>query len=92
MKGVDELLRVSKVRSWFPAIMPKIVAFPFDKVLKLVTILTTIQDVFDFIFKFVIDLNWLQRWRSVSIYFIAPPWGEVVDMEYRVLLHGWWKE
>jgi hypothetical protein len=92
MKGVDELLRVSKVRSWLPAIVSKIIAFPFDKVLELVTILTTIQDVFNFVFEFIIDLNWLWRWRSVSVYFIALPWGEAVDMEDGVLSHGQWKE
>jgi hypothetical protein len=92
MKGVDELLRVSKVCSWFPAVVPKIIAFSFDKVLELVAILTTVQDVFDFIFKFVIDLDWLGRWWSVSVYLIAAPWGETVDMKDRVLSHGWRKE
>jgi hypothetical protein len=42
VEGVNKLLRVSKVSSWFPAIMLSIVAFPFDKVLILVVILTTI--------------------------------------------------
>jgi hypothetical protein len=92
VKGVDELLRVSKVCSWLPAIVPRIIAFPFDKVLELITILMTIQDVFDFVFEFIIDLNWLWRWRSAPVYFVAPPWGEAVDMEDRVLSHGWWKE
>ena len=92
MKGVDELLRVSKVCSWFPTIVPKIIALPFDQVLELVTILTTVQDVFNFIFEFVIDLNWLWRWWSVSVYLIAAPWGETVDMKDRVLSHGWRKE
>jgi hypothetical protein len=51
MKGVDKLLRVSKVSSWFPAVVSSIVAFSFDKVLVLVAILTTIKDTFNFIFK-----------------------------------------
>jgi hypothetical protein len=89
MKGVNELLGVSKVSSRFPAIMTKIIAFPFDQVLVLVAILTTIQDVFDFIFKLVFNLDWLWRWWCVPINFVTKPRRKVVDMKDWVLVHGW---
>jgi hypothetical protein len=90
MKGIDQFLRMGKVGSGLPAIMPRIVTFPFDKVLVLVTILAAIEYGFDFIFKLVIDRDGLWRRRGVAIDFIAMPWGETVNMEDWVLVHTWW--
>lgn len=87
MKGVDELLGVSKVCSRFPTIVTLIVSFPLDKVLELVTILTTVEDEFYLVFRFVVDLSWLWRWRCFSIYVVTPPWGEAVDVKHGVLFH-----
>jgi hypothetical protein len=91
MKGVNKLLGVSKVSSWFPAIVTEVIAFPFDKVLVLVTILTTIQDVFDFVFKFIFNLDWLWGWWSVTIDFIAMSGRKAINVKDRVLAHEWRK-
>jgi hypothetical protein len=92
IKGIDELLRVSKVSSWFPAVVTGIVAFPFDKVLILVVILTTIQNAFNFIFKFVSNLDQFRGWWSMFIDFITMPWRETINMKDWVLPHGWGEE
>jgi hypothetical protein len=92
MEGVNKLLRVSKVSSWFPAIVTRVIALPLDKVLVLVMILTTIQDAFNFIFKLVFDLDWLRRWWHMTIDFIAKPGRETINMEDGMLVHGWWEE
>jgi hypothetical protein len=42
MEGVNELLRVSKMSGWFPAIVTRVIVLPLDKVFVLVMILTTI--------------------------------------------------
>jgi hypothetical protein len=92
MEGVNELLRVSKVSGWFPAIVTRVIALSLDKVLVLVTILTTIQGVFNFIFKLVFDLDRLRRWWHMTIDFIAKPRRETIDMKDGMLAHGWWEE
>jgi len=50
VKGIDELFRMSKVCSRFPTIVTRIITFPFDKVLILVTVFATVENVFNFIF------------------------------------------
>jgi hypothetical protein len=87
VEGVNKLLGVSKVSSWFPAVMPSIIALPFDKVLILVAILTTVQDTFNFVFEFVFNLNRFRGWWVLSVDVIAVPWREAVDVEDRVLTH-----
>jgi hypothetical protein len=64
-----------------------IIAFPLDEVLVLIAILVTIEHAFDLVFSFVVNLNWWWWGRVFSIYFVAGPGGESVDMEYRVLVH-----
>jgi len=63
MKGLNEVRAVSEVCSRFPTVMSGIVAFPFDEVLILVTILTTVKDALDFILKGIINLYRGRRWR-----------------------------
>jgi hypothetical protein len=88
VEGVNELLRVSKVVSWFPTVVARIIAFPFNKILILITVLTTVENILDFIFKFVIDLDWFRGWWRMSVDFVAMPRGEAVNMEDRMLVHG----
>jgi hypothetical protein len=48
--------------------------------------------VFDFIFKFIFDLDWLRRWWSVPIDFVAMPRRKTIDVKHGVLAHGWREE
>ena len=53
----------------------------------LVTVLAAVEDTFDLIFDFVIDLNW-GRWGKIrSVNVVAYPGREAVDVEDRVLMH-----
>lgn len=63
MKGLDKVWAVSEMRSRFPTVVSSIVALPFDKVLILVAILTTVKNALNFIFKGIVDLyrGW-RRW------------------------------
>ena len=45
------------MRSRFLTIITSIVAFPLDKILKLITIPATVKDSFNFIFQFIINLD-----------------------------------
>ena len=89
---VNKLLAVSKVDSGFLAVMARVVAFPFDKILVLVAILTAVKDAFNFIFKFIIDLNGFWWGWCLSIDFISTLGGEVVNMEDGVPVHAGWEE
>jgi hypothetical protein len=71
IKGIYKLLGMSKISSWLPAIVARVVAFPPDKVLVLVAILTTILNTFNFIFQVVINLYRGRRRGVLAIYIIA---------------------
>ena len=87
MKGVYKFLGVSEIGGWFPAVVSGMVPFPFDQVLVLVLVLTTVKNLFNFILKFVFDLDWIWWWGDVAINVVALPRGEAVDMKNRVLMH-----
>ena len=53
--------------------MTSIIAFPLDKILKLITILATVKDGFNFIFQFIIHLDWNWRWWIYAVNVIATP-------------------
>jgi len=92
VKSVYKLLEVSEVSGWFPTVMPGVVTFPFDEVLMLVTILTTVEDALHLIFKFVVHLYEVWRGWYASVDFVTLPWGKTVNVEDRVLVHKWWEE
>src|SRR6267154_1655967 len=92
VKSVYKLLGVSEVSGWFPTVMPSVVAFPFDEVLMLVTILTTVEDPLHLVFKFVVHLYGVWRGWYVSVDFVTLPRGKTVNVEDRVLVHKWWEE
>jgi len=87
MKSLHDLRATWEISSRFPTIMPRVVPLPFDKVLVLVAILTTVEDIFDLIFDFVIHLDRVWRGWIVSLDFVALPWGQTVHVENRVLSH-----
>jgi hypothetical protein len=89
MKGLNEVWAVSEMCSRFPTVMSSIIALPFDEVLVLVTILTTVKDAFDFVLEGIINLYRGRRRRVWSIDVIAIPRWEAVDMEDRMLVHSW---
>ena len=66
MEGSDQLLGVSQVGSWFPGGVAGAVAFPLDKVLKLALEEAGVQNLFDFVFFFAVDLNRLGSRRFVD--------------------------
>jgi len=88
MKSINKLLGVSKMNSWFPAVVPHVISLPFDKVLILVAVLMTIKDSVNFIFKLVVNLDWFRGWRSKTVDIIASPGRETVDIEDWVLTHA----
>ena len=71
--------------------MAYIVALPFDKVLILISELATVQNGFNFIFKFFINLNRCRRRWLLSVDHIPFPRRQTVDMKHRVLVHIWGK-
>jgi hypothetical protein len=75
MESLHNLRATRKVSSWFPTIMPRIIPLPFDEVLVLVPILTTVEDVLDLILDLVIHLDRVWRGRIMSLDFIPLPWG-----------------
>src|SRR6267154_6870458 len=92
VKGIYKLLGVSKVSGWFPTVVPSVVAFPFDEVLILVTILTTVEDALYLVFKFVVHLYGVWRGWYASVDFVTLLWGKTVNVEDQVLAHRWWEE
>ena len=49
--------------SRFPTVVISIISFPFDKILILIIILVAVKDIFNIIFKFIIDFDrWRERW------------------------------
>ena len=75
MEGFDELLGVSDICCWFPAVVSHVVAFPFNEILILITECAAVQDLFDFIFEFVVDLNRFWRWWVLTVDVVAMPGG-----------------
>ena len=51
--------------------MSGIVASPFDQVLILVSIFTAVEDLFDLVFSFIVDLNWFWRGWIVTVDAVA---------------------
>jgi hypothetical protein len=69
--------------------MPRIIPLPFDEVLVLVPILTTVEDVLDLILDLIIHLDRVWRGWIMSLDFIPLPWGQTVYVEDRMLPHKW---
>jgi hypothetical protein len=90
VEGIYQVSTVSKVSSWFPAIVAMIIASPLDKILELVPIFATIEDLFYFIFKVVINF-YRFRWGWVTtMNFISLPWRESIHMKDGMLSHRGW--
>ena len=87
MKGIYKFLGVSKIGGWFPAIVSNKVALPFDQVLVLVSILTTVKNLFNFIFKVIFNLYWFWWWGGVAVNIIVLPRREMVNVENGMLMH-----
>jgi hypothetical protein len=87
VEGIYKFLGVSKVSSRFPTIVSCIITAPFDEVLVLVTVLTTVEHTLYFIFKFLINLNRFRWWWVVAIDSVTVPGRETVDVEDWVLAH-----
>jgi hypothetical protein len=87
MKGCGQFRRVSKISSRFPAVMALIIAFPFNQILILVTILTTIKDGLDFILIYVVNMIRRRRGGREAIDCVTTPWGKAVYMKGWVLTH-----
>ena len=73
MEGFDELLGVSDVCCWFLAVVSHVIAFPFDEILILIMECAAVQDLFNFVFEFVVDLNRLWRWWVLTVNVVAVP-------------------
>jgi hypothetical protein len=87
MKSVDEIRTMGEVDGRLPTVMSCIIATPLDEVLVLVAIAPAVEDLFDFVFKCVVDLDWIGGWGVEAINGIPVPWGETIDVENRVLVH-----
>jgi hypothetical protein len=62
VEGIYKFLGVSKVSSGFPTIVSRIITMPFDEVLVLIMVLTTVEHTLYFIFEFLINLNRFRWW------------------------------
>jgi hypothetical protein len=91
MKLLYKFCAVSKVSGWLPAIVPSVVALPFDEVLELITIFAAVVDTFDFIFRVVVDGDGFRRWQVMSMDVVLLPWGESIHVEDWVLMHQGWE-
>jgi hypothetical protein len=69
--------------------MPHIIPLPFDEVLVLIPILTTVEDVLDLILNLIIHLDRVRRGWIMSLDFVALPRGQMVYVEDRMLPHKW---
>jgi hypothetical protein len=58
VKSINKIWTMGKVSSGFPAIVASIVALPLNKILVLVTVFAVVQYVLNFVFDFVVDLDW----------------------------------
>ena len=67
--------------------MSQVIVLPLNEILKLVAILTTIEDTVNFIFNFVLNCNWRWWGWSRAIDIVAMPGGEVVNIKNWVLMH-----
>ena len=91
IKVIYKLLWVNKMNGGFPAIVARVITFPFDKILILVAIFVTVKDLFHSIFKVIVNGDRLWWLRYVAINLIAFPGGEMVNMKNWVLMHRRWK-
>jgi hypothetical protein len=75
MESFHDLFAVRKVSSRLPAVVPRIIPLPFDEILILIPILTTVEDVLNLVFKFIVHLDRVWRRRVVSLNLVPLPWG-----------------
>jgi len=71
----------------FPCVFFIPIILPFDQVLVLVSILMTVKNLFNFIFKVIFNLYWFWWWGGVAINIIVLPRGEMVNVENGMLMH-----
>ena len=85
MKFLDCFLGVGNVLGWFPAIVSLIKAFPAYEILELATIVSAVQDMFNFPLLFSINFYRFWRWwLAILLCFFVQ--RESIYMEYRMNL------
>jgi hypothetical protein len=89
VKSINKIITVGKMSDGFPTVVTIVIAFPLDQILMLIAEVAAVKNIFDFILKFLINLNMCRRGWSLTIDFIFMPGGKSINMEDGVLVHIW---
>jgi hypothetical protein len=73
-----------------PAIVPRVVTFPFDEILVLIAVGSAIEELFNFIFQFIVNDHGFWWWVGVFGPAVLPR-RETIHMENRMLVHRGWE-
>ena len=82
MEVFDNLGSVCAVVGGFPSVISIAVALPLDQILELTSVEATVEDVFDLVFFFVVNHDWVWWWGLVEA--IVAPRAEPVYVNNRI--------